>query len=230
MKLADLTWQEVKEYLKRNPSLLLPIGTCEQHSLHLPLNTDTLVAEKVAQDISDITGMLVAPTVNYGVNLPCDRTYSGTTTTTEQNLQELLRAILTWWKAQGFQQFYALSAHGDPLHLKAIREADPQYLTVVELYDMPLEDILEKQQFTRHADEPETSVMLYLFPEQVRTDQIVDFEISPDEFREYLYHIKTEPINDSPGCQGYPSFATSGKGKLIYERMKEKVLHVLQPR
>ncbi len=224
MKLEDLTWQEVKDKLKHNQSLLIPVGTCEQHSLHLPLNSDTLVSEKMALDVSEETGILIAPTITYGINLPCDIVYSGTTTTTENALREQVMSILSWWKQQGFRQFYALSAHGDPIHLKALREADKGDFMVFELYDVEMEDLLEKQKFTRHADEAETSVIMYLFPEKVRKDKIVDFETPSEEFMDYLYHRKTDPILHSPGCQGYPSFATSEKGEAIYNRMKKRVL------
>lgn len=69
MKLEELTWKEVEEYLKTDKRLIVPIGTCEQHGLHLPLNTDTLVADKLAEYLSQETGILVSPTLNYGINL-----------------------------------------------------------------------------------------------------------------------------------------------------------------
>jgi creatinine amidohydrolase len=62
VKLEDLTWKEVAEYLKSNRRLIVPIGTCEQHGPHLPLNTDTLVNEKLAEYLSEKTGILVGPT------------------------------------------------------------------------------------------------------------------------------------------------------------------------
>ena len=69
-----------KKYLEDNDSLLIPIGTGEQHGLHLPLCTDTIVAERICDEISEKYGILVAPTINYGVNLPLDnKTMTGTT-------------------------------------------------------------------------------------------------------------------------------------------------------
>lgn len=37
MKLADMTWDEVRRYLKKKDSLIIPVGTCEQHGYHLPI-------------------------------------------------------------------------------------------------------------------------------------------------------------------------------------------------
>ena len=47
-------------------------GTCEQHRLLLPLCTDTIVAERMCDEVLEKYGILVAPTVNYGVNLLLD--------------------------------------------------------------------------------------------------------------------------------------------------------------
>ena len=44
MFLADLTWEEASDYIEEKDGLIIPIGICEQHSRHLPLNTDTVVA------------------------------------------------------------------------------------------------------------------------------------------------------------------------------------------
>ena len=68
-----MTWEEVRIWLEGSDALILPIGTCEQHGPHLPLSTDTLIAEAFAARIAEETGIPLAPTLEYGVNLPCDR-------------------------------------------------------------------------------------------------------------------------------------------------------------
>ena len=88
--------------------------------------------------------------------------------------------------------------------------------------------ILEKQKFAKHAGEAETSVMLFLFPEKVRTEMLQDFETPIDVFADYLYHRKQDPIPDSPGCQGYPIFVTKRKGEKIVKLMKENALAWIQ--
>lgn len=224
MFLADLTWEEVDNYLKEKDGLIIPIGICEQHSKHLPLNTDTLVAEYICNYLSEKTGMLIAPTINYGVGLPCDKHYPGSTSISYENLRNTLAALISWWKMQGFKKFFVISAHGDPFHLKALRNTGHDRVFVLELYDIDLEGILEKQTIVRHACEAETSVMLYLFPNKVRKEKIEDFETPFEEFRDYLYHLRDDAISNSPGCQGYPSYASAKKGEKIIQKMKEHAL------
>jgi creatinine amidohydrolase/Fe(II)-dependent formamide hydrolase-like protein len=224
MRLEDLTWKEVEEYLRSNRQLIVPVGTCEQHGPHLPLNTDTLVAEELAEYLSDETGILVAPTLNYGVNLPCDQGYAGTCSTTEELLTGFLASVLEWWKGQGFERFFMCSAHGDPYHIEALEAIDPGTVRVLELYDFDMAGVLEKQPGARHAGEAETSVMMYLYPERVRRAETHDFETPFEDFRPYLWHEKAEAIEGSPGNQGYPSWASAEKGKELWSRMKEHAL------
>jgi creatinine amidohydrolase len=224
MKLEDLTWPEVREYLKADRHLILPAGTCEQHGMHLPLNTDTLVADKMAELLSGKTGILVGPTLSYGVNLPCDKDYAGTCTTTKESLRDFVSSILEWWKGQGFERFFVISAHGDPIHIEALETSDKDSVRVLELYDFEMTDILEKQQGAKHACEAETSLMLYLYPEKVKKDKIRDFVTPFENFKPYLMHEKEEAIKDSPGVQGYPSYANANKGKKIFTRMLDNAL------
>jgi creatinine amidohydrolase len=228
VKLAELTWKEIAKRLESERRLIVPIGTCEQHGPHLPLNTDTLVAETIAGYLSGKTEVLVAPTIHYGVNLPCDRGFAGTCSTTRELLRDLLRSILEWWKAQGFERFLLLTAHGDPHHVEALRTIDPAAVRVLDLYDFGMKGILEKQKGGKHACEAETSLMLHLFPEKVRNYEIRDFDMPFEEFKPYLMHEKTEAIAGAPGHMGYPSFASAEKGRKLYVLMKRNALAWLE--
>jgi creatinine amidohydrolase/Fe(II)-dependent formamide hydrolase-like protein len=117
-----------------------------------------------------------------------------------------------------------LLAHGDPFHIRALKTADKRKLHVMELYDVNCGDILTKQQNAKHACEAETSVMMFLYPKTIRQKNIEDFETPFEVFKAYLSHKKTGRIKDSPGCQGFPSYATARKGKLIVSRMQKEAL------
>lgn len=228
MKLNMLKYTEIREYLKEKDSLLIPIGTCEQHGLHLPLCTDTIVAEKMCDEISEKYGILVAPTVNYGANLPLDnKTMTGTTGITYETLKETLKSITEYWKRQGFKHFFAVSCHGDIFHIKALNDSS-ENIEVIETYEVEQSDVLEKQVCTRHACESETSVMLYLYPELVDMNVAKDFDISMDIFMPYLEHKVDEPIDGYIGNVGYSTLATREKGKIIYERMMIKLENVIK--
>ena len=66
-RLADATWPGVESATRR--ALLVPVGSCEQHGLHLPLDTDTRIARAVAERVARATsGVWVAPAIAIGAS------------------------------------------------------------------------------------------------------------------------------------------------------------------
>jgi len=223
MKLSDYTYVEVKQFIKDNKNLIITVGTCEQHGPHLPLNNDILCAEYFAEELSKATGCLVAPTINYGVNLPCDRSFTGTTTISKDTLRRMIIEIIDWWRHQGFLKLFIVTFHGDPFHIDALSDiSDDVYL--IELYEIDYTGILEKQTTMRHSCEAETSIALYLYPEKVRTSLIEEKDIVYEDFREYLFHEKCEEPDGYIGCLGYPKSATKEKGKTLVEKIIERTI------
>ncbi len=226
MKLNQLKYSDIEKYLKTNDSLLIPVGTCEQHGLHLPLCSDTIVAEKMCDDISNKYGILVAPTVNYGVNLPLDDDKTGTSGINYKILKDTVTSIISFWAKQGFKHFFAVSCHGDFFHVRALN--DVANLVVIEGYDVDIADILKKQVCARHACEAETSVMLYLYPELVDMSLAKDFDVPIEKFLPYLEHKSSKKITGYTGNIGYATYATKEKGKLIYSRMLKNLEDIIK--
>ncbi len=223
MKMADMTFDEVKTHLQNNNVLIIPAGTCEQHGYHLPLNNDILVVEYFADILSKRTGCLIAPTVNYGVNLPCDRLLPGTTSLTGELLSGTILSITDWWRSQGFQNFVILTFHGDPFHLEALSNLGRD-IFLLEPYEIEYSDVLENQTTMRHACEAETSIALYLYPERVKMSCIREQDVPYSVFEDYLFHRVQAAPNGYVGCLGFPSSATAEKGKLLTERMIDKMV------
>lgn len=223
MRLDEFTWEELKLYIENKKGLILPIGTCEQHGHHLPLNTDVLVCEYYSELLSEETGMLIAPTINYGVNLSCDKDYTGTTSIAEETLTNTVKEIIEWWYHQGIETFYLLSYHGEPKHIEALRVVNDK-CHVLELYKGDYDGILEKQDHVMHACEGETSLMMYLYPDKVREDKIIDFYMLEQEFDKYVNNDLLFDTNTMPGNHGYATAATTEKGESIAKRMKENMM------
>ena len=224
MYLGDMTWNEVQHYISHvNNNLVLPVGTCEQHGYHLPLNNDVLLAEYLAKLLCEHTGALLAPTIHYGVNLPCDKFLAGTTSVTKDILQNTIKSLAEWWQFQGINNILIITYHGDPFHLEAMQSISSNII-LYDVYEIEYHDILERQTTIRHACEAETSVALYLYPEKVRFDQIQEHDIPYEQFKEYLFHEKVNKPEGYVGCLGYPSAATAEKGKIIVDRMVNRML------
>lgn len=225
MLMIDMTWKEVEKYISEvNDNLIIPVGTCEQHGYHLPLGNDIFIVEYMANVLSEKTNALVAPTLNYGVNLPCDVHLAGTTSIKPETLQEIIVSITDWWRQQGFKHFLLLTYHGDPFHIQAMDKISNN-IKLYDISEIEYSDILEKQSSIRHACEAETSVALFLYPQKVKMESVREHDIKFDDFEKYLLH----EVNDLPegyvGNLGYPSFAAKEKGSKIISRMIDSMIN-----
>ena len=213
MLMIDMTWNEVEKYiLEVNDNLIIPVGTCEQHGYHLPLGNDIFIVEYMANILSEETNALVAPTLNYGVNLPCDVHL------------EIIVSITDWWRQQGFKHFLLLTYHGDPFHIQAMEKISSD-IKLYDISEIEYSDILEKQSSIRHACEAETSVALFLYPQKVKMELVREHDIQFDDFKKYLFHEVNNLPEGYVGNLGYPSFATKEKGSKIISRMIDSMLN-----
>ncbi len=83
----QLTPSAVEVCLERDGRLIVPVGTTEQHGPHLPLGCDTIIVERLADDLSAEFQVLRAPTIEYGVNAPTGTAFSGTSVRRKTLLQ-----------------------------------------------------------------------------------------------------------------------------------------------
>src|SRR5256885_67419 len=74
--LKTLVADEIRFILERDSRLLVPVGTCEQHGPHLPLGCDTIIVERLADDLSASFDILRAPTIEYRVDTPPQPPYA----------------------------------------------------------------------------------------------------------------------------------------------------------
>jgi creatinine amidohydrolase len=223
--LADLSWPEVAKHLERDSRLIVPVGSCEQHGQHLPLGTDSLMAERLAFDLSAEFGVLVAPTLNYGVNVDTEQDYAGTGSLRRKTLHRMLNDLLAAWEHHGFDEFVLISANFHDPHLDALTSVVTEHarVRVVDLQSVRIGHFLEKQRGPEHAGEAETSVMLHLAPELVREGEIEDFHLDPKQFRRYLRGRMPRPPAGCTGAIGHPSAASAEKGEQIYRYVLDKI-------
>ncbi len=66
MRIVDMNWMQVEDYLRHHDRAVLPLGSVEQHG-YLSLGTDALLAERVAVEAAEPLGVPVFPVQPYGV-------------------------------------------------------------------------------------------------------------------------------------------------------------------
>ena len=181
------------------------------------------MVERLAEELSARTGLLLAPTLSYGVNLLLDRSMAGTASLTQALLHGQLEALLSWWRVQGFSHFVLLTCHGDPFHLMALDGLGADTLVVEPEGELELDGVLDTQACIRHACEGETSLALHLFPERVHLSWVQTHDIPYEDFRPYLFHEIPGQPEGYVGSLGHPEAATAQKGAVIWARMVERL-------
>lgn len=216
---------EIATTIELDARLIVPVGTCEQHGPHMPLGCDTIVVERLADELSAEFGILRAPTLEYGVNVETEKSFAGNASLRRKTLHRALNDLLDTWESTGIREFILLTAHEHDPHLEALSTvvtSEASRVRVVDIFAMDFRDLLGGQTEPMHGDEVDTSLMLFLAPELVRMDLAQDYMMSRDELRRYRRGWIRIP-KGSPGSIGRPSLATPEKGKLLYERIHSRV-------
>ncbi len=210
---------EVEETIARDPRLLVPVGTCEPHGRHLPFGCDTLIAERLCDDLSSELQILRAPTVEFGVMTPRELPCPGGTGMRRKTLLRQLNDLTEVWEAGGIREFVLITAHGHEGHLEALstvitRAARVQAVDVLSIRFPEL----RSGPGTLHGDEADTSLILYLFPHLVAMARATDFGPRRAPSRGAM-----KVPRESAGSVGTPAFASAETGEAIYRRIKRLV-------
>src|SRR4051812_32477242 len=223
-RLKHMRPHEVAAAVKRDPRLIIPVGTCEQHGPHLPLGSDSIIVERLSYDLSAEFGVLVAPTVEYGVNVVTERGFAGNASLRKKTLHRMLNDLLDTWESTGIREFILLTAHEHDPHLEALSTVitTGARVRVVDVFSVDLREFLEGQTEPMHGDEVDTSLMLFIAPHLVRMDLAEDYMMSREELRRYRRGWLRIP-GGSSGSIGRPSLATAEKGAAMYARIRDRV-------
>jgi creatinine amidohydrolase len=226
-----LSWDEARPLLTRAAIVVIAVGAqSKEHGRHLPLNNDWLMAEYLKARVVRDAPVIAYPTINYHF-YPAFRPFPGSTTLEQTTARDLMADVVRSIAAHGPRKFYVLNTGVSTIApLKAT-----QALLRLEGIEMQFTDILsvagdvEKKLSTQkegtHADETETSAMLYIAPDVVKMPKAVkDYRRLRDQWR----HIEGGGPEAATGVYGDPTLATREKGQAIVEAMVAGILKEIE--
>ncbi len=111
MLLEELSFTEVEEYLQKEDTMLIPVGSVEQHSEYGMMGTDFIAAEGIARAVGKKLNLLVAPTVNYGVS-PHHMSFKGSATLSPATFIRVIVDLMRSFLSHGFQRIFFINGHG----------------------------------------------------------------------------------------------------------------------
>ncbi len=110
MRIADMDWRGVEDWLRHDDRGVLPIGSVEQHA-GLSLATDMILAERVAVEAAEPLGVPVLPVIPFGLS-PYFQAYPGSVTLRVETLCAVVRDVLDSMKRSGFRRILIVNGHG----------------------------------------------------------------------------------------------------------------------
>ena len=110
MRISEMNWMMVEEYLGRDDRAVLPLGCTEQHA-YLSLSTDSILAERLAVEAAESVGVPVFPVLAYGIT-PYFRAFPGTITLRVGTYMSVVGDILDAIAEHGFKRILIVNGHG----------------------------------------------------------------------------------------------------------------------
>jgi creatinine amidohydrolase len=190
-RMKEMTPVAVRERLRERATLLVPVGTTEQHGPHLPLGCDTLIVERLADDLSAAFVIPRAPAVEYGVQ-SLAHAFPGGAALRRKTLHRVMNELIEAWEhGADVTEFLILTAQGHDPHLEALStiRTDGATVLVADVFALDFGDLLETPGPPAQGGELDTSLMLYLFPELVQLDLALGAERASAQKGERLYRF-----------------------------------------
>lgn len=222
--LWDLTWNEAEEVLDADTVVVFPLGAAsKEHGPHLKLKNDWLLAEYYKERVLQDAEVVIAPTLGYHY-YPAFVEYPGSTTLSEATSRDTVIELCRGLSRFGPRRFYVLNTGVSTLRpLKASAEQLAAegilmgYTNILEIAE-PVERELSEQPGGTHADEIETSMMLYIAPETVDMSKAVR-DWAPKTKPGFSRDPNGPGHYSKTGIWGDPTLATRAKGERIVEAM-----------
>lgn len=221
MYLSDLTWLQAKQELDTDTLVLIPLGAAaKEHGPHLRLDNDRVLADYLAARVAERADVVVAPTLNYHF-YPAFTAYAGSTTLRLETARDMVVDVVTSLAAFGPRRFYVLNTG-----VSTVRALEPaavclaskgvlmQFTRIDRAGNEAVQRIQEQPGGT-HADEIETSMMLYIASERVDMSKAArDYHpgrgpLSPDP--------DTSGVYSKTGIYGDATLANVEKGRIVVE-------------
>ncbi|UCE06827.1 MAG: creatininase family protein [bacterium] len=241
-KLGELTWPEAKQRFKEVDVALLPVGSIEQHGLHLPLDTDAFDADYLANNVAESCSVpkpLVLPLVPYGVSYH-HADFKGTFSISNDTLWRIVYDVGMSAARNGIKKLIIINGHGG--NTPALQFAaqminrDAYIFTCVDSGETSNADIntITETPNDVHAGEVETSTSLAIRPNLVKLDKARKFVphfssryLNFSSKRSVEWYARTAKISPY-GVLGDPTRASREKGEKIWAVMIKNLVEFVE--
>ncbi len=236
VRIETLPWTEAIRLLDTSTVVMIPLGAqAKEHGPHLPLNNDWLLAEYFAKHVAAATRVVVYPTVNYSF-YPAFTEYPGSTSLRIETARDMIVDIVRSIARHGPRRFYVLNTGVSTLRALAPARDSLAASGIVMVYTDILnvgkeaEARVRQQEGGTHADELETSMMLYMHP------KVVQMRKAPNDYhpgvggltRDSATAVREGKTWSKTGTYGNATLATRAKGKVVVEAQVQGMVREIE--
>ena len=236
VRIAALPWTEAERLLDTSTVVMIPLGAeAKEHGPHLPLNNDWLLAEYFTRRVMAATNVVVYPTVNYHF-YPAFVEYPGSTGLRLETARDVIVDIVRSIARHGPRRFYILNTGVSSLRALAPARDSLRASGIAMVYTDILnvgkdaEERVKQQAGGTHADEMETSMMLYMKP------AVVNMAKAPNDYhpgaggltRDSATAVREGKTWSRTGTYGNATLATREKGRVIVEAQVRDMIAEVQ--
>jgi creatinine amidohydrolase/Fe(II)-dependent formamide hydrolase-like protein len=167
--LRDLVPDKARTLLREKSTLIVPVGGLAATSSHLPLGLDSIIVERLADDVSAARQLACAPLVEYSVYpLACAR--DGGVGLRRKTLHRVMNELIDSWEdGAGIRRFIVLTAVGNDAQLEALStvRTEHAHLTTVDVLGTEHRAQLLGSNTAERTGELATSLLLHIAPHLV---------------------------------------------------------------
>lgn len=251
MLLDQMTWPDVKDFLSKSNIAFVPVGSTEQHGMHLPVDNDWWTANEIAKRTSEKLAekkinVVVTHPVSYGVS-PHHMVFPGTITLHIDTFISVIRDVCESLNKHGFKKIVIFNGHGgnDSALMVALQEMKGKIdsdIYLINWWDLAIDKIKELAEPPfYHACDTETSVAYALGQRVDRGKVKGEVRKGKPKFVKHDFlasgptvYAANVPMTEltSTGSVGDPSKATKEKGdkilSAVLDRACEFVMDIAQ--
>ena len=237
----DMTWSEFDK--SKDKVIILPIGATEQHAMHLPLCTDSKIAEGFALSLAKEIDGVIMPTLSYGYkSKPLSGggpLFPGTIDLNGETVIRLVYDILMEIVKDGFTKIFIMNAHyeNEAFVVEAMdlvnRDTNGKATMVASNWWDPLpkkaiDEIFDEVPFPgwafEHAAVTETSLMMYFAPELVKFERNVEVE-ETEALPYFRYPLYKDDVPET-GALASAKSSSSEMGKVIADNVIPELIKI----
>ncbi len=231
--LENLSWDEAEQVLTPDRVVVIALGAeSKEHGRHLQLNNDWVMAEYLKRRVLAAAPVVVAPTINYSF-YPAFLEYPGSTSLQSSTARDMTVEICRTLAAHGPRRFYVINTGISTIKplSEAARTLGSDGITLTYFNFDEIDGVVKQVQQEpagTHADEVETSMMLYIAPATVRMSKAVK-DLHPDHPGPLTRDPNaTQGLYSPTGAWGDPTLATREKGRVVTEAAVKAILSDIQ--